>query len=82
MLCFCGSRFPPSATDYEALFAFYRDLHFAYLEINPIALLSNNKVEWVRVHKVSRLVPSPVKESGQRNPGKPAEYVTETRPSE
>eukprot|EP00439_Symbiodinium_sp_Y106_P023439 s1249_g2.t2 len=28
----------------KALFAFYRDLHFAYLEINPIALLSNNKI--------------------------------------
>ncbi|CAE7674174.1 Acly [Symbiodinium pilosum] len=28
----------------KALFAFYRDLHFAYLEINPIALLANNKI--------------------------------------
>jgi succinyl-CoA synthetase beta subunit len=27
----------------KALFIFYKELHFAYLEINPIAMLPNNK---------------------------------------
>ena len=27
----------------KALFTFYKELHFAYLEINPIAMLPNNK---------------------------------------
>eukprot|EP00931_Biecheleriopsis_adriatica_P117840 TRINITY_DN9331_c0_g2_i1.p1 TRINITY_DN9331_c0_g2~~TRINITY_DN9331_c0_g2_i1.p1 ORF type:complete len:1112 (+),score=281.15 TRINITY_DN9331_c0_g2_i1:71-3337(+) len=28
----------------KALYAFYKDLHFAYLEINPIVMLSNKKI--------------------------------------
>mmetsp|Transcript_58068 Transcript_58068/g.136079 ORF Transcript_58068/g.136079 Transcript_58068/m.136079 type:complete len:1085 (-) Transcript_58068:79-3333(-) len=38
------TKAPTLARFIKSLFAFYRDLHFAYLEINPIALLSNNKI--------------------------------------